>query len=74
MPSFREFDLVRVRGSVPPEACSYPDVPVEAGTVGTVVRVYPDEAAYDVEFAGRHPNVCRLHAAQLELITITEVD
>jgi hypothetical protein len=49
---------------------------LEAGDVGTVVHIYPDATAYEVEFVtleGKTAAVVTLEAGQVRPITKTEI-
>jgi hypothetical protein len=51
---------------------SVPEVRLEAGDVGTVVHVYADEAAYEIEFValdGHTTAVATLEANQVRPVT-----
>lgn len=64
-----EHDRVVLKADVPAER-------LEAGDVGTVVHVYPDGKAYEVEFVsleGRTLAVVTLEAAQVRTVNDREI-
>ena len=65
----KEHERVVLKTAVPAEG-------LEAGDVGTVVHVYPDGLAYEVEFLtldGRTAAVATLEAAQVRPVSRSEI-
>jgi len=65
----KEHDRVVLKADVPAER-------LEAGDVGTVVHIYPDGKAYEVEFVsleGRTLAVVTLEAAQVRTVSDREI-